>query len=234
MNQISDRGTLYIVATPIGNLKDFTFRAVEVLSAVDIIAAEDTRHSKKLLQHYGISTACMAVHEHNESQATAKILTRLSEGQNIALVSDAGTPLISDPGYSLVKAVRASKFRVVPIPGPNAAIVALCAAGLPTDRFCFQGFLPAKATARQQELEKLTAEMRSMIFYETPHRVQASLEDMLQVFGPTRQIVLARELTKLHETIHSDNLQNMRSEERRVGKESGSGWWPRERRKTSK
>jgi 16S rRNA (cytidine1402-2'-O)-methyltransferase len=209
MNDTINTGTLYIVATPIGNLKDFTFRAVEVLSAVDIIAAEDTRHSQKLLQHYGISTACMAVHEHNERAATEKLLTRLSEGQDIALISDAGTPLISDPGYQLVKTVRASNIRVVPIPGPNAAIVALCAAGIATDRFCFQGFLPAKSTARRQEFEQLLAETRSMIFYETPHRLLACIKDMLQVFGPSRQLVLARELTKLHESIHCERLENM-------------------------
>ena len=209
MNQTSDYGTLYIVATPIGNLKDFTFRAVEVLEAVDIIAAEDTRHSKKLLQHYGISTACMAVHEHNEQTAIVSILARLSKGQDIALISDAGTPLISDPGYALVKAARASNFKIVPIPGPNAAITALCAAGMPTDRFCFQGFLPAKLNARQQALSLLEAETRTMIFYETPHRVQAAVADMLQIFGADRNLVVARELTKLHESIYSDNLGNL-------------------------
>jgi len=209
MNLHANLGVLYIVATPIGNLNDFTFRAVEILSAVDIIAAEDTRHSKKLLQHYGISTACMAVHEHNEKQALSGLIRRLSEGNDVALISDAGTPLICDPGYPLVQAVRSAGFRIIPIPGPNAAIAALSAAGLPTDRFCFQGFLPAKSNARRIELQALSSETRTMVFYETPHRVRTTVEDMCQIFGTERLLVLARELTKLHEQIHLDNLENM-------------------------
>ncbi|MFV2056148.1 MAG: 16S rRNA (cytidine(1402)-2'-O)-methyltransferase [Thiohalomonadales bacterium] len=209
MSLHSNLGILYIVATPIGNLNDFTFRAVEILSAVDIIAAEDTRHSKKLLQHYGISTACMAVHEHNEKQALSGLIRRLSEGKDVALISDAGTPLICDPGYPLVKAVRSAGFRIIPIPGSNAAIAALSAAGLPTDRFCFQGFLPAKSNARRLELQALSTETRTMVFYETPHRVRTTVEDMCQIFGTDRLLVLARELTKLHEHIHLDNLENM-------------------------
>ena len=203
-------GTLYIVATPIGNLKDITLRALEILQSVDLIAAEDTRQSKKLLNHYGINTPLISLHEHNEEFRSKLILEKLAENKNIALISDAGTPLISDPGYQLVTIVQAAlQYKIVPIPGPCAAIAALSVSGLPTDRFVFEGFLPAKTTQRRQKLEKLKSETRSIIFYESTHRILESLITMIEVFGAARMAVYARELTKIYETIKSGTLQEI-------------------------
>ncbi|HLA75016.1 MAG TPA: 16S rRNA (cytidine(1402)-2'-O)-methyltransferase [Gammaproteobacteria bacterium] len=202
----NSKGILYIVATPIGNLQDMTPRAVQVLSEVQLIAAEDTRHSAKLLQHFGIKTPCLALHEHNEREASAALVQRLLAGDAIALISDAGTPLISDPGYHLVQAARAAGLRVVPIPGACALTSALSASGLPSDRFVFEGFLPARAAARRARLEELQHEPRTLIFYESPHRILECLDDLAQVFGAERPAVIARELSKLFETIHDGSL----------------------------
>lgn len=194
--------TLYIVPTPIGNLKDITFRAIEVLKTVDLIAAEDTRHTKLLLQHFMISARLFALHDHNEQQKAEVLIDKLKQGISIALVSDAGTPLINDPGYHLVRRCREEGIRVIPLPGACAAITALSAAGLPSDRFCYEGFLPAKSKARCDVLTKLLEEPRTLIFYESPHRLIDSLKDMLNIFGVERYVVLARELTKIWENIH--------------------------------
>ena len=192
---------LYIVATPIGNLADISARAIEVLSSVDVIAAEDTRHSKYLLQHHGIETSTISLHEHNEQQRSELLLSRIAAGESIALISDAGTPLISDPGYRLVNMAREQGIKVIPIPGACAVIAALSASGLSAERFAFEGFLPPKSTARRQALESLANEPRTLIFYESPKRMVASLQDMLTVFGGERKACLARELTKMFETI---------------------------------
>lgn len=192
---------LYIVATPIGNLGDMTPRAVEVLQTVDMIAAEDTRHSKRLLQHFDIKTRLQPYHDHSGEAAIDNILQKLRDGQQLALISDAGTPLISDPGYRIVDAALSNGIRVVPIPGASAAIAALSAAGLPSDRFIFEGFLSAKQQARCQQLQALVDETRTLIFYEAPHRLLASLRDMSDVLGGDRVVVMARELTKTFETI---------------------------------
>ncbi|WP_127956546.1 16S rRNA (cytidine(1402)-2'-O)-methyltransferase [Serratia microhaemolytica] len=194
--------TLYIVPTPIGNLSDITLRALEVLKQVDLIAAEDTRHTGLLLQHFAINARLFALHDHNEQQKAELLLARLQQGQNIALVSDAGTPLINDPGYHLVQQCRAAGVRVVPLPGACAAITALCAAGLPSDRFCYEGFLPAKGKGRKDRLQALASESRTLIFYESPHRLLESLQDMVTVWGAQRHVVLARELTKTWESIY--------------------------------
>jgi 16S rRNA (cytidine1402-2'-O)-methyltransferase len=194
-------GSLYIVATPIGNLNDITARAIQTLSEVDLIAAEDTRHSRRLLQHLGINTSLVALHEHNERTDSSKLIGQLLQGQSIALISDAGTPLISDPGYHLVHTARQKGITIIPIPGPCALITALSASGLPTDRFVFEGFLPAKSSARVHRLTELQHESRTLIFYESPHRVLETLANMQTVFGHDREIVIARELTKLFETI---------------------------------
>ncbi|MBA2410972.1 MAG: 16S rRNA (cytidine(1402)-2'-O)-methyltransferase [Gammaproteobacteria bacterium] len=200
-------GVLYVVATPLGNLADITYRAVQVLKDVDLIAAEDTRHSRPLLTHYGIETRTISLHEHNE-QARARTLTaRLLAGESIALISDAGTPVISDPGYRLIAGVRDAGVRVSPVPGPSALIAALSAAGLPTDRFVFEGFLPAKAGARRRRLEGLATETRTLVIYESSHRIEASVADMRDAFGPERRAVIARELTKAFETLHDDALE---------------------------
>ncbi len=199
-------GTLYVVATPIGHLGDISARAIEVLKQVDRIAAEDTRHSGRLLQHYAIQTPMLALHEHNERQAAPALIEQLRAGQSIALISDAGTPLISDPGFNLVKLARQAGVRVVPIPGPSALVCALSAAGLATDRFVFEGFLPAKATARHNRLAQLARESRTLVFYESSHRIVDCLADMVEAFGASRRAVLARELTKQFETIHQDEL----------------------------
>lgn len=204
-----DKGVLYIVATPIGNLTDITYRAVEVLSQVDVIAAEDTRHSETLLRHFAIKTPCIALHEYSEKQVTQALIERLLKKETIGLISDAGTPLISDPGYVLVKEAHLNGIRVSPIPGASALMAALSAAGLPTDRFAFEGFLPAKAQARKRQLEELRGETRTLIFYESPHRIAEALDDMAQVFGPLREVVIARELTKRFETIHGDTLEKI-------------------------
>jgi 16S rRNA (cytidine1402-2'-O)-methyltransferase len=207
--KINDFGILYIVATPIGNLQDMTFRAVKVLQTVDAIAAEDTRHSKFLLQHYAIKTPVFSLHEHNESERVAAILERLTKGESIALISDAGTPLISDPGYVLVKEVKSKGITVIPVPGACAAIAALSAAGLATDKFVFEGFLPSKTKQRKDSLKALSNESRTMIFYESPHRILDLLTDMQEVFGNDRLVVMARELTKLFETIRSGCLSDL-------------------------
>ena len=198
----NSQGQLYIVPTPIGNLSDITQRALEVLQAVDLIAAEDTRHTGLLLQHFAINARLFALHDHNEQQKAETLLAKLKEGQNIALVSDAGTPLINDPGYHLVRTCREANIRVVPLPGPCAAIAALRAAGLPSDRISYEGFLPAKSKGRRDTLKALEEEPRTLIFYESTHRLVESLEDICAVLGESRYVVLARELTKTWESIH--------------------------------
>lgn len=206
MNQrqqsVISASTLYVVATPIGNLGDITHRALEVLNSVDLIAAEDTRHTGLLLQHFAINARLFALHDHNEQQKAQQLLAKLQEGQSIALVCDAGTPLINDPGYHLVRCCREAGIRVVPLPGACAATTALCAAGVASDRFCYEGFLPAKTKARQDTLQALEQEPRTLIFYESPHRLLESLQDMITVWGAQRYVVLARELTKTWESIH--------------------------------
>ena len=210
MSLIDNRaGVLYIVATPIGNLQDISARALEVLKSVSLVAAEDTRHSKKLLTHYGIGTSLQSVHEHNERDVTDRLVQKLTAGTDIALVSDAGTPLISDPGYHLVRAARQAGIRVVPVPGPVALIAALSVAGLPTDRFVFEGFLPAKQTARRQRLQGLAAETATLVFYESSHRIVASLADMADCLGGDREATLARELTKTFETVLTGSLLDL-------------------------
>lgn len=195
--------TLYIVATPIGNLDDITLRAIDTLKRVDLIAAEDTRHSGLLLQHLGIKAKLFSLHDHNEQEKAHVLIEKLQSGLSIALVSDAGTPLINDPGYHLVKACRENDIKVVPIPGACAAIAALSVAGLPSDKFIYEGFLPAKSKARQDSLASLITEPRTMIFYESTHRLLETLKDMQTIFGADKQIVLAKELTKTWETIVS-------------------------------
>ncbi len=202
-------GILYIVATPIGNLQDISQRALDVFAAVDLIAAEDTRHSGLLLSHYGIKKPFFALHDHNEQQKTEILAARLQKGENIALISDAGTPLISDPGFHLVRYCRQIGIKIVPIPGACAAITALCAAGIASDRFCFEGFLPAKSKARRDKLESLKDELRTLIFYESTHRILDCLQDMQNVLGKERYVVLARELTKTWETISGDSIENL-------------------------
>lgn len=194
-------GVLYVVATPIGNLDDMSQRARTVLQQVSLIAAEDTRHSARLLQHFDIGTHCQALHDHNEQLQIDGLLARLAAGESIALISDAGTPLISDPGYRLVAAAQAAGMAVSPVPGACAAVAALSAAGLPSDRFVFEGFLAAKSAARRSRLEALAAEPRTLMFYEAPHRIVECLRDMTEILGPERRITLARELTKTFETI---------------------------------
>jgi 16S rRNA (cytidine1402-2'-O)-methyltransferase len=200
---------LFLVATPIGNLGDISSRALETLKSVDLIAAEDTRHSKRLLQHFAINTRLLACHEHNEEQQTPALIERMLKGQSIALISDAGTPLVSDPGYRLVQAALEQNIRVVPVPGPCAAIAALSASGLPTDRFVFEGFPPARQGARLNYLQALQSEQRTLVFYVSCHRITDTLEDMVSVFGGDRQAVLARELTKTFETIHNAALDEL-------------------------
>lgn len=195
-------GTLYIVPTPIGNLSDITQRALTILQDVDLIAAEDTRHTGLLLQHFAINARLFALHDHNEQQKADLLLTKLQQGMSIALVSDAGTPLINDPGYHLVHRCRTAGIRIVPLPGACAAITALSAAGLPSDRFCYEGFLPAKNKARQDRLRTLLEEPRTLIFYESTHRLLDTLADIETVFGQNRYVVLARELTKTWESIY--------------------------------
>lgn len=207
---MSTFGTLYVVATPIGNLDDISARALRVLREVALIAAEDTRHSQRLLQHFGIATPLAACHEHNERDQGGRFIGRLQAGEDVALISDAGTPLISDPGFHLVRSARAAGIPVVPVPGACALIAALSAAGLPSDRFIFEGFLPAKATGRRQRLEVLREEPRTLLFYEAPHRLLESVEDMLVVFGPERPALLARELTKTFETLKGLPLAELR------------------------
>jgi len=204
-------GSLYVVATPIGNLDDISARALKVLRDVSLIAAEDTRHSLRLMQHFGITTPLGACHEHNERDEGSRFIQRLLAGEDVALISDAGTPLISDPGYHLVRQARAAGVRVIPVPGACALIAALSAAGLPSDRFIFEGFLPAKAVGRRSRLELLKEEPRTLIFYEAPHRILECLQDLELVFGPDRPALLARELTKTFETLKGLPLSELRA-----------------------
>jgi 16S rRNA (cytidine1402-2'-O)-methyltransferase len=199
-------GILYVVATPIGNLGDMTSRAREVLAAVDCIAAEDTRHSGRLLAHFQIDTPTLALHEHNERDLAPRLVERLAAGESIALISDAGTPLVSDPGFHLVRLARERGIQVVPVPGASAAMAALSVSGLPSDRFVFEGFLSPKAGTRKQRLQALAGESRTLIFYEAPHRILDTLADMVAVLGGQRRAVMARELTKTFETIKDDTL----------------------------
>lgn len=205
-------GILYVVATPIGNLGDISQRALDVLRQVDLIAAEDTRHSMKLLTHFAINRQLVSCHEHNEQQQVPKLLERLRQGESIALLSDAGTPLVSDPGYRVVNAAIENGIRVVPIPGACAAIAALSVAGLATDRFLFLGFPSSKSAACQQQFEGLARETATLVFYESPRRLQATLEIAQGVFGPDRQTVVARELTKIHESIARGRLEDVLAE----------------------
>ena len=205
----STPANLYIVATPIGNLADLSPRAIEVLQTVDVNAAEDTRHSGHLLQHYAIKTPTVSLHEHNEQQRSEVLLSRLQQGEAVALISDAGTPLISDPGYRLVSLVREHNIKVVPVPGSCALIAALSASGLPSDKFSFEGFLPSKAGTKRQVLESLKNTSQTVIFYESPRRLRATLNEMLEIVGPDRLTCLARELTKLHETIVTKPLNEL-------------------------
>ena len=209
MTNLNNFGVLYIIATPIGNLQDVTLRAIETLKKVDLIAAEDTRHSQPFLQHYSISKPILSLHEHNERERAEKLIKELTEGKSIALISDAGTPLISDPGFFLVQKARDQGITIVPIPGACAAIAALSVSGLPTDRFVFEGFLPAKSSARLQRLNLLQTETRTMVFYESPRRVLDLLKDLQKTFGDDRKVVVARELTKMFETIFSGKLQEI-------------------------
>ena len=206
---VHSRGTLFIVATPIGNLQDITFRAVEVLKQVDLIAAEDTRHSRTLLNHYLINTPLISLHEYNETKKIAYLVEQLERGKNIALISDAGTPLISDPGYQLVTEARTMAIQVTAIPGPTALITALCISGLPANRFIFEGFLPPRRQQRARKLRELVSEDRTMIFYESPHRLLSTLEAMVQTFGRERSAVLAKELTKTFETTYAGSLESI-------------------------
>lgn len=201
-------GTLYIVATPIGNLADTTQRAIQTLKEVDLIAAEDTRHTHKLLQHYGIDTKTISYHDHNEQQRSEELLARLNEGSDVAIVSDAGTPGINDPGFRLVRLAVENDIRVVSVPGPSALITALVASGLPTDEFFFGGFLPARSGARRNRLTDLREVPGTLIFYETPHRLGAALNDAAEILGP-RPAVVARELTKLHEELRRGALDEL-------------------------
>jgi 16S rRNA (cytidine1402-2'-O)-methyltransferase len=202
-------GTLYIVATPIGNLGDISERALAVLRSVALIAVEDTRHSGRLLQHFGIATPMLAYHDFSDSERAGRLLEQVAAGASIALISDAGTPLISDPGYQLVRQAHARRLHVVPVPGPSAVIAALCSAGLASDRFTFEGFLPARAAARASALAALKNESRTMVFHEAPHRIVECLVDMQACFGGEREITLARELTKTFETIIHTTLEKL-------------------------
>lgn len=202
----TEPGTLYVVATPIGNLEDMSPRAQRILSAVDLVLAEDTRRSRKLLNVFGIRTAMIPFHDNNEERRTRQIISRLAAGDDVALVADAGTPLISDPGFRLVRQAHAENIPVSPVPGPTAAITALSAAGIAPGRFQFEGFVPARAEARQKHLEKLAAAGHSMIFYEAPHRIEAFLAAAASVFGAGRKAAVARELTKKFETIRHGTL----------------------------
>ena len=202
-------GTLYIVATPIGNLADISQRAIAILTDVDAIACEDTRHTQKLLNAFAIKNNTFSLHDHNERQRQEQIAEQLKAGKSLALVSDAGTPLISDPGFHIVKYLREHDLPVVPVPGACAAVTALSVAGLPTDRFTFEGFLPSKSGARQKVLASLADEERTMVFYDAPRRAIDTVEDIVEVLGGERHVVMARELTKTFETIYSDSAENL-------------------------
>lgn len=209
--------TLYVVATPIGNLGDLSPRARQVLAGVAAVCAEDTRHTGRLLANAGIKAELVPLHEHNESAQVGRLLERLGAGESLALVSDAGTPLVSDPGFRLVRAARDAGLRVSPVPGPSALIAALSVAGLPSDRFVFEGFLPAKAGARRARLRALAGEQRTLLFYESSHRIVETLEDMAAAFGGGRRAVVARELTKLFETVLDGSLAELRD---RIGSDA--------------
>ncbi|HEY5642335.1 MAG TPA: 16S rRNA (cytidine(1402)-2'-O)-methyltransferase [Woeseiaceae bacterium] len=203
-------GTLFVVATPIGNLEDLTPRARQTLAEVDLIAAEDTRHTGRLLSHLGLKARLMALHEHNEEQVVARLVADLLAGSKIALVSDAGTPLVSDPGFRLVRAAHDAGVTVIPVPGPCAVTAALSVAGLPTDRFCFEGFLPAKQAARRGKLAALVSEVRTIVFYESVHRIDVMMDDLCAAFGVAREAFIGRELTKLHEQCIRATLGELR------------------------
>jgi 16S rRNA (cytidine1402-2'-O)-methyltransferase len=210
MSENQPAGTLFVVATPIGNLDDITLRAVDVLKAVGIVAAEDTRHSRVLLAHIGAAPArVLSLHDHNEGSRSAQLLELLQQGHDVALVSDAGTPLVSDPGFELVRLVRASGVRVVPIPGASAVMAALSASSLPVDRFYFEGFLPARATARRKRLVELASLPVSIVFFEAARRLRATLRELETIIEPTRQVLLAKELTKIHERIESGSISEL-------------------------
>ena len=211
-NTVMSQAGLYVVATPIGNLEDISYRAVRVLSEADLITAEDTRHSGVLLSHYNITTSVQALHEHNEAQVAGRILERIAAGQAIALISDAGTPLISDPGYKLVRAAREAGLPVYTVPGPSAITAALSVAGLPPDRFAFEGFLPSKAAARRKSLQALNHETRTLVFFESSHRIEAAIADMTAIFGGQRLVAVCRELTKKFETVLRVPLADMGKE----------------------
>lgn len=200
---------LFVVATPIGHLDDMTFRAIDILKSVSIVAAEDTRQSAQLFKHYNISTQLTACHDHNESNKIEQLVQKLLAGDSVALISDAGTPLISDPGFKLVRAAQENGIKVLPVPGACAAIAALSAVGLPSDRFSFEGFLPSRASQRISQLEKLKNETQTLIFYEAPHRILESIKDMAQVFGEDRPVGFAREITKTFETIKKMTLKDL-------------------------
>jgi 16S rRNA (cytidine1402-2'-O)-methyltransferase len=202
-------GTLYIVSTPIGHLDDMTFRAVETLKKADLIIAEDTRHSQKLLRHFGITTPVTSFHNYNEIQKTNEIIEKIQNGESISLISDAGTPLINDPGFIIVSEAKKRGIVVVPIPGACAAIAGLSVSGLPCDHFIFEGFLPAKVKARESYLKTLVYETRTLIFYESPHRIVSSLESLIEVFGPDRRACIARELTKVYESVQTSSLEDL-------------------------
>lgn len=205
-------GRLYVVATPIGNLGDLSARARDTLQSCSVIAAEDTRHTGVLLKHFGIQTPQLSLHDHNEQQRAVDLIERLRQGATIALVSDAGTPAISDPGFELVRAVAAAGFEIIAIPGPCAAIAALSIGALPTDRFCFEGFLPARGSARRKRLSALANESRTLVLYEAPHRVRETLEDCAAVFGGERLATVAREITKLHEQTYRGSLSELKNQ----------------------
>ena len=198
-----------MVATPIGNLGDLSPRAREILQSVSLIAAEDTRHTGALLKHFGIQTPQLSLHDHNEQYRSGDIIGRLGQGASVALVSDAGTPAISDPGFELVRAAAAAGFEVIAVPGPCAAIAALSVGALPTDRFCFEGFLPPRGAARRKRLAALAGEARTLVLYEAPHRVRETLADCAEVFGGERNAAVAREITKLHETTYRGALRDL-------------------------
>jgi 16S rRNA (cytidine1402-2'-O)-methyltransferase len=205
----TESGVLYIVATPIGNLQDISQRAIDVLRGVSVVAVEDSRHSRTLFQHFGIHTPMLALHEHNERERTDSVLSRLLAGEAVALISDAGTPLISDPGFVLVRAARAAGIRVVPLPGACALIAALSVAGLPTDHFRFEGFLPTRQAARRERLQQLADDAATLVCYESCHRIVESLQDMAELLGEGRQATVARELTKTYETVQSGTLATL-------------------------
>jgi 16S rRNA (cytidine1402-2'-O)-methyltransferase len=202
-------GELYLVATPIGDMTDIAPRALDILSTVDIVAVEDKRRSSRLFSHFGIKTPMISYHDHSEEKQVKKIIDELLCGKSVALISDAGTPLISDPGYKLVNAAKDKSIKVSPVPGPCALIAAISASGLPSDRFIFEGFLPSKSIPRVTKIQNISADSRTIIFYEAPHRILETLIDMIKVIGPSRKIVLARELTKTYETFISGTLKGV-------------------------